>query len=136
MDRLNRLALLAFCLTAMLVPGRLIARSSPTCARNMASLRGTPVSRPGCAKSTGAKFLESKHSIGEFRRNRLRGPRQRLRYQSSTDLEFPRQRVMIDQGIGVIAHGTDAMDHALQSITGVIAYGVRLSAYGISNRLA
>jgi hypothetical protein len=46
----------------------------------------------------------------------------------------PRQRLVIDCGIDVIAHGTGVIDHALQSITGVIAYGVRVSAYGISHR--
>jgi hypothetical protein len=38
---------------------------------------------------------------------------------------------MIDHGIGVIAHRTGMSDDALQSITGVIAYGVRVSAYGV-----
>ena len=51
-------------------------------------------------------------SVIDHRRNRLRGPRQRLRHQSSTDLS-PRQRLVIDHRIGVIAHGPGVIDHAV-----------------------
>ena len=39
---------------------------------------------------------------------------------------------MID--LPFVALVTRVIDHALQSITGVIAYGVRVSAYGISHQ--
>ena len=61
---------------------------------------------------------------------------------SAANLELPFQvanrpggnSLAINHGIGVIAHWAGVIDHALQSTTGVIAYGVRVSAYGISQQ--
>jgi hypothetical protein len=46
------------------------------------------------------------------------------------------RHLVIDHGIGVIAHGTGVIDNALQSITGVIAYAVRVSGLRYRSSMA